>query len=129
MTTILVGNVADHVVDILVACLMLMGAFLVLGLGLWYYRRWQRNIDPGPAMTWTLEDLRKLRSQGELTEAEYQTLRAGIIGGLTDEKASQGPPRNFGASVETTRSQEGVDEEWDWVAEDEPGSENFDVKK
>lgn len=78
--------------DIMVACGLLIGALIVLGVFVWYYRRrWLVGVDTSP-LPWTFEDLRRLRDQGELSEEEYQRLRAAMIGAATGEPR-ESPPR------------------------------------
>jgi hypothetical protein len=62
--------------------------------------------------------LRKLRDQGQLSEEEYQVLRANMV-----EMYTRKP-----TAAERTRSKS-PPEEWDWVAEDDSGTGGFDVKK
>ncbi len=56
------------------------GVLLVLLVGLWlvciWLRRWYLGTsEEGIASDlWTLEDLRRMREQGEITEDEYETL-------------------------------------------------------
>jgi hypothetical protein len=53
---------------------------VVGGLGLWYYRRrWMKGGDI-PSAPWTFDDLRQMRERGDVTEDEYQVLRANILG-------------------------------------------------
>jgi hypothetical protein len=104
--------------------LILIGVFLVLGVVVWAARRWLRGVKDAAAAPWTFEDLRNLRDQGKLTEAEYQTLRGEMIGMYTkevhpDASPAAPPPRRPGKE----------EEKWDWVAEAEPGSDGFEVKK
>ncbi len=124
MATFLLTSVSGKAAGIMVACLALMGAFLVLGAGLWYIRRWQRGRIDSSA-PWTFDDLRKLRDQGKLTEAEYQRLRAEMIGMYTGEARPEGPLSSPPAKDKPEQDNEG----WDWVAEDDPGSGGFEVKK
>lgn len=124
MATILLASVADKTVSIMLACLMLAGAFLVLGIGVWLVRRWQRGSTADTTAPWTFEDLRKLRADGKLTEEEYQTLRGEMIAMYSKEVRSEASP-----AAPLPRQQRKPEEEWDWVAEDDPRSGGFDVKK
>ena len=67
--------------------LLFMGAVIVLGLAMWYYRFWVKSWDSSPDPTWTLQELRDLRSAGELSEEEYEALRQSVL-----ESAQQGEP-------------------------------------
>lgn len=118
MARILAAKIADNAGTIILTCLMLGAAFLVLGLGLWYYRRWRDRLNAPVSTSWTLDDLRKMREQGQLSEQEYQTLRAQLIHEYSGKPQSGHPPTAAGKA----------DEQWDWVAKDEPGAGGFDVK-
>lgn len=73
-------QVADYATQIIIACAMLMGAFLVLCLSIWYYRRRYFASENSHQPGWTFEDLRRMRERGELSEDEYQALRASLLG-------------------------------------------------
>ena len=124
MATILAASGPDKTLSIVVTCLILMGAFLVLGVGLWYIRRRLRSARADTSAPWTFDDLRKLRADGKLTEEEYQTLRGEMIGMYTKEARPEAS-----STVPPRRRQRKKEEEWDWVAEDDPRSGGFDVKK
>jgi hypothetical protein len=124
-TILAATGIAGKAGEILIAGSLLVIFFLALGVGLWYYRRWRGEPDPPSSVPWTLDDLRKLRAQGMLTDTEYQALRDTIIGLHTGEPpaaATREIPRPAAAQKE-------ADEEWDWVAEEDPRSGGFDVKK
>lgn len=117
MDAILAQRVDHRAVYIIGVCLLLLGVFFVLSLGIWYYRRRRQAGDsPASSVPWTLDDLRRLRNQGDLTEEEYQTLRANIIGLYSGESPPETPiPRQ---------------EHWDWVAPDPPENRSdLDVEK
>ncbi len=97
--------------QIIVACLLLILALCVLWLGVWYYRRRWMGEDAASGSAWTLEDIRRLRDRGELTEEEYQRMRAVLIRSYTGRDVT-----DCGAPSSGDGSQ----------AEDGPG---FDVKK
>lgn len=66
--------------QIIVASSMLMVAVVVLFLAAWYYRkRFLSDDTASGAPTWTFQDLREMRDRGELTEQEYEALRASLI--------------------------------------------------
>ena len=48
-------------------------------------RRWSRREEPSTAFT--LQDLREMRAQGEISEAEYATLRAALLGQVAADSA------------------------------------------
>jgi hypothetical protein len=58
------------------------------GIGLWYYRRrWMAGTEQA-ATPWTFDDLRRMRERGDITENEYQVLRANILGLATPSSAN-----------------------------------------
>ena len=67
----------------------LIVAVLVAGVAIQLIRRRllasQESAGAGPHDTWGLEDLRRLRDEGEITIAEYETLRARAIEALRDD--------------------------------------------
>ena len=64
---------------IVVACTLLMGAIIVMFLAIWYYRkRFLIDGRPPSSQTWTFHDIREMRDRGDLTEGEYQALRASM---------------------------------------------------
>ena len=68
-------------------------AVAVLIIVVFAARRWFRGgqeSSSGPIFT--LQDLRKLRAEGDITEEEYATLRAHLIGPLADRPSHQKPP-------------------------------------
>ncbi len=117
------ANLAEKAGEILIAGSLLIASFLALGLGLWYYRRWRGETESPSTAPWTLDDLRKLREQGKLTESEYQKLRDAVIGAFTGQTGGNGSEAS--RQVNPPRDEE----QWDWVAEDDAGSGGFDVKK
>lgn len=72
--------------DIVIACSLLIGALIVLYVGLSYYRRnWLGGTDDSPGAPWTLQDLRALREEGAISEEEYEKMRAAIIGAVRNQ--------------------------------------------
>jgi hypothetical protein len=64
---------------IIVAGLLLILAFCVLGVAIWYYRRWWMGQEETSGIAWTFDDLRRLRDDGDLTDEEYERMRAALI--------------------------------------------------
>jgi uncharacterized membrane protein len=62
------------VVTLIAVMLTAGGFFLAMAV-----RRWVRS-DPADETPFTLQDLREMRDRGELTPAEYEALRAEMIG-------------------------------------------------
>jgi len=80
--TALAASLRDEAVWVIVVCSVILLAGFALYLGVWLCgRRWLKGGEPsgGPTQPWTLEDLRKLREQGDLSEEEYQAMRAATI--------------------------------------------------
>lgn len=87
---------------ILISCAVLLLLIIVGGLGVWYYRKQVLFSDSSSqAAVWTFDDLRRMRDRGELTEQEYQSLRAAMIGSYKSKPnqdrpdagaAGSGPP-------------------------------------
>ncbi len=83
---------------IVVACLILMAAAIALfAVIAWYRRSWLESA-PSSSQAWTLEDLRRLRDQGSMTEEEFQAARSAMIaayraGGEAGEKADGSPEK------------------------------------
>jgi len=84
--------------EIIIACGLLIVAVIVLWMGLWYYRRrWLGEGQSPDNLTWSFADLRKMRDEGQLTEREYESLRAALmniygrgssVGGSSDGKTA-----------------------------------------
>jgi hypothetical protein len=91
VTAVLATNVADLAGRILVAGGLLLLAIIVLSLGVWYYRRRLLGAEESSANSWTLDEFRRLRAQGDLTEEEYQALRATLIGRYAGGASGKGP--------------------------------------
>lgn len=66
--------------DVLFWCVVLVAIIVVLGVGLWFLRR---SIWAPPATAaddgLSLQQLRELRDQGKISEAEFQALRGAMI--------------------------------------------------
>ncbi len=89
---------------IVVACLVLLlvtiVALLVIG---WYRKRVLSDKETSSSSTWTLDDIRRLRAEGNLTEEEYQRLRATIIATYRGREGDRDKP-------------DSSPEKWDWTA-------------
>ena len=72
---------SDDVTQIILWCTVLILAIVVLFLGVWYYRRrWiETSAGSSDQTPWTLDDLRNMKEAGQLSEEEYQALRASMI--------------------------------------------------
>lgn len=93
---------------------LIAAAVVVLGIGVWYYRRWYRSDGPTNS-SWTLEDFRKMRDRGELTEAEFQRLRASVLGQVQGirptEPASVKPGGSGNANLARRQGDKGQNED------------------
>jgi hypothetical protein len=78
---------------------VLLVVALVVGLGI---RALRRRVfpeeEPPPDQLWTLEDLREMRKRGELSEEEFETLRARVIASMAGAERGTGPRGRAGAS-------------------------------
>jgi len=59
----------------------LIVAIIVLGLVVWGVGRWTRRQDAGGSPVFTLQDLREMRERGEISDAEFDQMRASILAG------------------------------------------------
>lgn len=71
--------------------LLLLGALAMLGVALWLGRRWARSGsgEGESGAVWSLHNLRELRSSGQLSDEEFEKLRAGVLqstGGASERK-------------------------------------------
>ena len=105
MTDLLMAVNPDATQKIVAACALLVGAVVVLALAVWYYRkRYILDDRPSGGQMWTFEDLRQMKDRGELTEGEYQALRASLVasfGHSGSPKATSG--RTQGESLDLTQ--------------------------
>ena len=89
---------------IVVACLVLLlvaiVSLLVIG---WYRKRVLSDEETSSSDSWTLDDIRRLRAEGSLTEEEYQRLRATIIATYRGRDGDRDKP-------------DSSPEKWDWSA-------------
>lgn len=61
-------------------CGVLILAIVVLGAGVWVARRFAVKSRPATAAAgWTLDQLRALRAAGQLSESEFEKLKAGVL--------------------------------------------------
>lgn len=113
-------------VELWITCAILVGLIVLLGAGVMLYRRKMLS-DPDSSSksdAWSLDDLARLRSQGDITEAEYQAMRAAIIQTFTGQRPSDSetrlpevPPEALPSGSVSAGRESDDGEEWDWVAE------------
>ncbi len=92
----LAASTSQNVTQVLVWGGVLILAVVVLFGGLWYYRkRVLRRDEPAGGEAWSFEDLRRMRQEGRITDAEYQALRAALAGAYRGDRekrfSAQGP--------------------------------------
>lgn len=81
MTTVLAAREWSNEVWIIVVCSVILLVGLGLLVGVWLYgRRWLKEASPEDSREpWTLHDLRQLRDSGQISETEFQAMRAAMI--------------------------------------------------
>lgn len=66
--------------DALMWCGVLLGAVVTLGIVVWLVRRWARTAKPETTEDiWSLQQLRQMRTEGQITEHEFQSLKAQMV--------------------------------------------------
>ena len=78
----LVASVRNEAIWILIVCSAVLVVGLLVAASVWVaVRRWIRapSQDDEAADLWSLDDLQRLRDQGDMTEEEFQRLRARVI--------------------------------------------------
>lgn len=80
------GDTTTAVSAILLYAAVLLAAVLALGLFIWHYRR--RMHQPQEiAQPWTLHDLRQLHAAGQISDEEFDRLKAQIVAGTRGDGA------------------------------------------
>lgn len=77
------GDATAAVSRILLYAAALLAGVLALGLGLWYSRRRMHQTQDIP-QPWTLHDLRQLRAAGQISDEEFDRLKARLVSGARD---------------------------------------------
>ena len=86
--------------DVITWGLVLMAAVGALGAVVWYLRRqYVVNAPSASSEVWSLQQLRDLHAGGQISEAEFQRLRAEMIGahGLQDRGRNDASDREDSA--------------------------------
>lgn len=100
-TTLGVGAVGS----VMVWLGVLLVVVLVGGFALLFLRRWLFEPDGGEGSTgWDLHALRQMRDRGDLSDAEYESARARIIGALSGESGVSTTPAPPGGAESPPRS-------------------------
>ena len=90
----LATNVDDEAGRIIVAGILLILAIIILSLGIiWYRRRWLNRSETTSTTPWTLDDLRKLYDQGDISEQEYRAMRESMIAAYKSKEPSKAEPK------------------------------------
>jgi putative copper export protein len=72
--------------DILLYAAALLAGVLALGLLVWYYRRRMHQTQE-TAQPWTLHDLRQLHAAGQISDEEFDRLKAQVVSGIRSDAA------------------------------------------
>ena len=83
------GDVERLLTGVLPWMAVLVGALVALASGVACYRARCRRAEDCSEQPWTLQQLREMHARGNLADAEYQQLRARLLGmsGTTDGNA------------------------------------------
>ncbi|MBN2563125.1 MAG: SHOCT domain-containing protein [Phycisphaerae bacterium] len=66
--------------DVIVLCLVLIGAICALAVLVWAVRRWVFSVSPsGHGESWSLQHLRDMRAQGQITDNEFEALKVKML--------------------------------------------------
>ena len=77
---------------ILVSCLVLVAVAIVFFSSVNWYRRHWLGDEESSSEPWTLDDLRRLRADGSLTQEEYEQMRAVIDCGVQGRRSAAESP-------------------------------------
>jgi len=80
------GDTTTAVPAILLYTAALLAGVLALGLLMWYYRRRMHQTQE-IAQSWTLHDLRQLRAAGQISDEEFDRLKARVVSGTCGDEA------------------------------------------
>ena len=69
--------------------IVLIAALLLLFGGIVLYRRWMNADDTTSSEGFTLSDLRRLHKEGKMTDGEFESAKAILIGSLKAAAAKQ----------------------------------------
>ncbi len=85
------GSAREKMADVIRWGMILMIAGFVLGVGIMVLRKrilGKRDEAPQP---WTLEQLRELHLRGEISDEEFENLRAQLVSDLSRTRTGAGP--------------------------------------
>ena len=92
------GETATPWLEVGLWAAVLLGAILLLAVFVYVYGSRVRGGDAAAGPAFSLDDLRTLREQGDLTDAEFDHLRANLLGDVRDDHR-----RSDGAHRSSTR--------------------------
>lgn len=89
---------------------ILVAALIVLGVGIWWLRRWLFSGGArGGEELWSLHQLRQWRASGQISQAEFERLRAEMIGRVRRDPADaagSGEAEDSATEIEVKREDE-----------------------
>jgi hypothetical protein len=111
MIGMLAAEIADSVTEILLWGASLLAAVIVLFGGVWYYRsRWLNPDESEPRrQPWTLDDLRQMKQQGQISDEEYQALRESIVAAFRGSSGGSGATSGRESVSSRWNTQDGSD--------------------
>jgi hypothetical protein len=68
--------------------ILFIGLVLVGGVLIFYVRRWMKGDGGQSEVGFTLQDLREMHARGDLSDIEFQSARAAMIGRIAAEKSA-----------------------------------------
>ena len=77
--------------DMVVRGSILLAGLLVVGLLIGRVRRWRTQESDTSGEPWTLQDLRDLHASGELTDEEFERLKAAMLAAYESSSSESGP--------------------------------------
>lgn len=100
MTALLLAQSATHGAGVIFfRAVLLLIALIAAWVGSLWVARWvrRRYSEPQNVEPFTLQDLRDLRAQGQITGAEFEHLRAGLIGRMRASERHEADAGDGGA--------------------------------
>jgi hypothetical protein len=104
MPTFLAQQESTDPTQAIVWSAVLLVILMVLFLAIQRYRRWMSSEDTPTGAGFTLSDLRRLHKEGKMTDQEFETTKAIMVGKAKAASAGDKPvlgPRNSRADSDT----------------------------
>jgi hypothetical protein len=76
--------------NVIIGSVILVVILLIFFAGVFFYRKWMKADDTTTSTGFTLSDLRRLHKEGKMTDGEFESAKAILIGSL--KKAEAKPP-------------------------------------